>query len=101
MVAIVRYTVIMQYADIAANSYNCSIHAATSFSLRLIGDALLYLSFEEPHYSVNKDHLRTLHMAHKLCRARLERQRVKYKNIYDQHRRTNVSLEKGDVVLHC
>ena len=97
-----------KYADVAAYCFNTSVHASTGFSPfyllfgrkpRLIGDALLNICFEHQTTANSKVYLKNLHLAHQLCKERLQREHVKYKEIYDNKHRSLISLEDGDIVL--
>ena len=69
-----------KYAEITAYCFNTSIPSTTEFSPlfllfgrkpRLIGDALLNVSFSGPKTETSKDYLNNLKLAHQMCRERL------------------------------
>ena len=68
---------------------------------RLVGDALLNISlaYSIPATSFSRSYLRNLQLVHQLCRERLVRERMKFKEVYDRKHRVLTSLEEGDVVL--
>ena len=94
-----------RYDTITAYLYT-SIHSTTRFSPfflvfgrkpRLIGDALLDISFSVQKTATSKDYLTNLQLAHQMCRERLVKERVRFKN--NNKHRSLVLLEEGGIVL--
>ena len=65
---------------------------------RLVGDALLNINLADsiPNTSFSRTYLKNLQLVHQLCRERLVRERMKFKEVYDRKYRVLTSLEEGD-----
>ena len=67
---------------------------------RLIGDAILDLSFEQPSHKTASNFMGNLQKAYKICEQKLKEKQLKYKQFYDAKLSKDiVNLKVDDIAL--
>ena len=97
------------HCDYISYAYNTSVHVSTGLTPyflmfgrhpRLIGDAILDLSFEQPSHKTVSNFMGNLQKAYKICEQKLKEKQLKYKQFYDAKLSKDiVNLKVDDIVL--
>ena len=97
------------HCDYISYAYNTSVHVSTGLTPyflmfgrhpRLIGDAILDLSFEQPSHKTASNFMGNLQKAYKICEQKLKEKQLKYKQFYDAKLSKDiVNLKVDDIAL--